>query len=96
MKTYKEPTLMELYVDDLLIIAHDKTNKRNAEDHENDEHITKRIEWFFYKLVTKKRKVFPKCYYFRNLGHKIGKCVEYFHDQKIAKIEIGRIEKGTP
>ncbi|GJT30358.1 hypothetical protein Tco_0910633 [Tanacetum coccineum] len=46
----------KLYEDDLLIIARDKTNKRNAEDHDNDEHITERTEWFFYKLVTKKRK----------------------------------------
>ncbi|GKA26392.1 FH protein interacting protein FIP2 [Tanacetum coccineum] len=88
MKTYKEPTLIKIYEDDLLIIARDKTNKRNAEDHENDEHIIGRTKWFFYKLVTKKRKVFPKRHYFQNPGHKIGKCVEYFHDRKIAKIEI--------
>nr|GEV43821.1 hypothetical protein [Tanacetum cinerariifolium] len=63
----------DLYEDDILIIARDKTNKRNAKGHEIDEHITGRTEW-----------------------HKTGKCVEYFQDQKIAKIEIGRMKKGTP
>ncbi|GJV62117.1 tryptophan synthase beta chain 1-like protein [Tanacetum coccineum] len=61
METCEEPTLMELYEvtckakDDLWINPPDKTNKRKADDKENDEHVTGRTEWFFYKPITKKR-----------------------------------------
>ncbi|GKB16583.1 hypothetical protein Tco_0850506 [Tanacetum coccineum] len=62
MEIGREPTLVELYEvickaeEDLRIIAHDKTKKHRAEDKENDEHVTRRTEGFFYELVTKKRK----------------------------------------
>nr|GEW67520.1 hypothetical protein [Tanacetum cinerariifolium] len=63
---------MELYEvvckaeDDLKINPPDKTYKCKANDKENDEHVTRRTEAFFYELVTKKRTMFPKYYYCKN------------------------------
>nr|GEU65583.1 hypothetical protein [Tanacetum cinerariifolium] len=58
---------------------------------DNDEHVTRRTEGFFFEPVTRKRMTFPKCYYSRKPGHKIEKCCEYMRDLKIAKRE-----RGTP
>nr|GEX52328.1 hypothetical protein [Tanacetum cinerariifolium] len=52
--------------DDLRINPPDKTYKRKANDKENDEHVTRRTETFFYELVTKKRMTLPKYYYCQN------------------------------
>nr|GEW10513.1 hypothetical protein [Tanacetum cinerariifolium] len=52
-ETCKESTLMKLYevvckVEDDLRVNPDKTNKRKANDKENDEHVTGRTKLFFF------------------------------------------------
>ncbi|GJU85853.1 hypothetical protein Tco_1293399 [Tanacetum coccineum] len=102
IETYKEPTLVEIYEvmckagDYLRINPHDKTNNHKANDKENDEQVTRRTNGFFYEPVTKKRTTFPKCYYCRKPGHKIGNCFEYIRDLKIAKRERELKEEDTP
>nr|GEU97592.1 hypothetical protein [Tanacetum cinerariifolium] len=100
METCEEPILMELYVvvckaeDDLGVHPHEKyMNKAN--DEEIDERVTQRTEWFFYEPVTKKRKAFPKCYYFRNLGRKARLVAVMIVVQHQALKEMQKIHRMT-
>ncbi|GJX20243.1 copia protein [Tanacetum coccineum] len=58
--------------DDLRIIVCDKTNKRRADDKENDELVTSRTEGYFYGRVTKKRKAVPKRDYWQSPSIRLG------------------------
>ncbi|GKD23505.1 hypothetical protein Tco_1225208 [Tanacetum coccineum] len=66
IETCEEPTLMELYEvvckaeDDLQINPSNKTNKRKANDKENDEQVTRKTDGFFYEPGTKKRTILRK------------------------------------
>ncbi|GKB18937.1 hypothetical protein Tco_0852860 [Tanacetum coccineum] len=79
--SWRDLSIVSGRLDDLSVKP-DKTNKRKADNEENEEQVTGRIEGFFFEPVTKKRTTFPKCCYCQKPWRKIEKCFEYMRDLK--------------